>query len=137
MREATESMHYAAHRAATCSTPSHPAALTRIAVGVDGYPEGSDAVALGAAMRRLVGGELLLVAVHPGPLVVLPPEVDWKSVDAQARAMLARARDGERATRSLRERATRSPPTCGSRSRPICRWQGRCTASANVSTAAC
>lgn len=92
MREAIEAKHYAGHRAAR-SKPSGPAALMRIAVGVDGHPEGRDAVTLGAAISRLIGGELLLVAVHPGPLVVLPPELDWKSVHAQAQAMLAEARD--------------------------------------------
>jgi len=93
MRQATESKHYAANRAETRAQPSDPLALTQIAAGVDGYPEGRDAVALAAALSRLTGGDLLLVAVHSGPLVVLPAEVDWKSVDAQARAMLVQARD--------------------------------------------
>ena len=72
---------------------AHPAAVNRIAVGVDGYPEGRDAVALGVAFARATGAELMLVAVHPDPLVVLPKGMDWKGMHEQARATLAEARD--------------------------------------------
>ena len=68
-------------------------AVTRIAVGVDGYPEGRDATTLGAAIARATGAELMLVAVHPEPLVVLPPALDWASMHEQARATVAEARD--------------------------------------------
>ncbi len=67
--------------------------LARIAVGVDGYPEGRDAVVLGAALARATSAELMLVAVHPDPLVVLPSEMNWKSLEKQAEAILREARD--------------------------------------------
>lgn len=69
------------------------AAINRIAVGVDGYPEGSDAVALGAAIARVTDAQLMLVAVHMDPLVVLPEGMDWASLRRQARAALEAARD--------------------------------------------
>ena len=71
--------------------PSAPATL--IAAGVDGYPEGRDAAALGDMLARATGGELLLVAVHPEPLVVLPPELGWKAMRTQAEAGLRQIRD--------------------------------------------
>ena len=67
--------------------------IARIAVGVDGYPEGNDAVALGAAIARVLDAELMLVAVHPDPLVVLPRGADWNSVEQQTKAMLVQARE--------------------------------------------
>jgi nucleotide-binding universal stress UspA family protein len=70
-----------------------PLAVSRIAVGVDGYPEGNDAVVLAAAIARVTQAELMLVAVHPEPLVVLPEEMSWKTLEKQAAAMLAEARD--------------------------------------------
>jgi hypothetical protein len=51
-----------------------PAAIARIAAGIDGYLEGRDAAALGATIARVVGAELMLVAVHPDPLVPTPPD---------------------------------------------------------------
>lgn len=68
-------------------------AVTRIAVGVDGYPEGQDAAALGRAISDATGAELLLVTVQPEPLVVLPAAMDWKSVREWARHGLATTRD--------------------------------------------
>ncbi|MGZ4306581.1 MAG: universal stress protein [Solirubrobacteraceae bacterium] len=65
----------------------------RIAVGVDGYPEGRDAAVLGAAIARATGAKLMLVAVHPDPLVVLPSEMSWKGLEKQAEAMLRETRD--------------------------------------------
>lgn len=67
--------------------------VKRIAVGVDGYPEGRDAAALAAAIAQATGAELMLVAVHPEPVVVLPAGLDWESVRQQARSMLADVRD--------------------------------------------
>jgi len=64
-----------------------------IAAGVDGYPEGRDAAALGAMLARVTGGELLLVAVHPEPLVVLPPDLGWTAMRKQAEAGLRQTRD--------------------------------------------
>lgn len=54
--------------------------LARVAVGVDDYPEGRDAAALGAALARVMGAELMLATVHSPPLVPLPPDMGWKSV---------------------------------------------------------
>ena len=57
-----------------------------IAAGVDGYPEGRDATALGAMLARATDGELRLATVHPEPLVVLPPELEWTAIRKQAEA---------------------------------------------------
>ncbi len=62
-------------------------------MGVDGYPEGRDATVLATAMARATDAEVMLVAVHPEPVVVLPAGLDWKSLHQQARAMLAEVRD--------------------------------------------
>ena len=67
--------------------------VTRIAVGVDGYPEGRDAVALGAAIALVTGAELMLVAVQPDPLVILPRGMDWKSLHDQTEKTLREVRD--------------------------------------------
>ena len=64
-----------------------------IAAGVDGYPEGRDAAALGGLLARAADGELLLVAVHPEPLVVLPPELGWTAMREQAEETLGQTRD--------------------------------------------
>jgi nucleotide-binding universal stress UspA family protein len=71
---------------------SAPAGITRVAVGVDGYPEGNDAAALGADLARLSKANLLLVAVHADPLVVLPKGMDWRSLQQHAKATLEQAR---------------------------------------------
>lgn len=65
----------------------------RIAVGINGLPEGEDALALGAALAAATEAELMLVAVHPQPLVVLPSGMDWSSLRQAARATLQDARD--------------------------------------------
>ena len=77
----------------TVKTEKWPATVSRIAVGVGGYPEGKDAVVLAAAIARATQAELMLVAVHPYPLVVLPEEMNWKSLEKQAATMLAEVRD--------------------------------------------
>ena len=64
-----------------------------IAAGVDGYPEGRDAAALGALLARAADGELLLVAVHPEPLVVLPAELGWTAMRKHAEETLRQIRD--------------------------------------------
>ena len=46
----------------------NPPVTARLAVGVDGYPEGRDAAALGAAISRATGAATMLVAVHPDPM---------------------------------------------------------------------
>lgn len=77
----------------TSGTTARGPAFKRIAVGVDGYPEGSDAVALGAGLARLAGADLMLVTVHHDPLVVMPKGMDWTSLHEQARAALSAERD--------------------------------------------
>ena len=77
----------------TVKTEKWPATVSRIAVGVGGYPEGKDAVVLAAAIARATQAELMLVAVHPYPLVVLPEELNWTSLEKQAATMLAEVRD--------------------------------------------
>ena len=72
------------------TSPSGP--VTRIAAGVDSYPEGTDAVVLGAALAEATGAELMLVSVHPDLPIVLPQGLDWKSVRKQTQAMLNDAR---------------------------------------------
>jgi nucleotide-binding universal stress UspA family protein len=70
-----------------------PPRIARIAVGVDGFPEGRDAVALAAAIRAATGAELLLVSVHPEPLVPMPREMGWSSVIKHGEQMLRSVRD--------------------------------------------
>jgi nucleotide-binding universal stress UspA family protein len=60
-----------------------PAAISRIAVGIDGFPEGQDAAALGAAIARLTGAHVMLVAVHSAPLFPVPGW-DWRSLRKEA-----------------------------------------------------
>jgi nucleotide-binding universal stress UspA family protein len=74
-------------------TKPSPKTISRIAVGVDGHPEGNDAVVLGATIADATRAVLMLVAVHPDPLVVLPEEMNWKSLELQAASMLREARD--------------------------------------------
>jgi nucleotide-binding universal stress UspA family protein len=76
------------------STPGDPQAApaTLIAAAVDPYPEGRDAAALGSMLAGATGGELLLVAIHPEPLVVLPRELSWSTVRKQAEASLRQIR---------------------------------------------
>jgi nucleotide-binding universal stress UspA family protein len=67
--------------------------VQRIAVGVNGYPAGLDAAALGAAISRATGAAMMLVAVHPDPMVVLPEGMNWRSLERHARQVLAETRD--------------------------------------------
>ncbi len=64
-----------------------------IAAGLDGYPEGRDAAALGAAIAHATGAELMLVAVQSEPLVVLPQAVNRTSLREDARRELRESRD--------------------------------------------
>jgi nucleotide-binding universal stress UspA family protein len=66
--------------------------LSRIGVGVDGYPEGRDAVALGSALAHVCGANLLLVAVHADPIVVVPTGLDWTALERHARTELEELR---------------------------------------------
>ncbi len=75
------------------ASSSQPDSLSRIAVGIDGYPEGRDAAVLAAMIAGVTGAELMLVAVHPDPLVVLPRELGWAGMHEQAQALLRETRD--------------------------------------------
>lgn len=67
--------------------------VARVAIGIDGHREGRDAAALGAMIARATQAELLLVAVHPDPLVVLPAELGWSALRKQAEELLRETRD--------------------------------------------
>jgi nucleotide-binding universal stress UspA family protein len=67
--------------------------VSRIAVGVDGYPGGRDAVALGSALAGATGAELMLVAVHLDPMVPVPSEVGWSALRKEAERTLREVRD--------------------------------------------
>jgi nucleotide-binding universal stress UspA family protein len=82
-----------ASRTVSGSTNANSGALARIAVGVDGYPEGRDAAVLGAMIARATGAELMLVAIHPDPLVVVPRELGWTVMHKQAEVLLRETRD--------------------------------------------
>ena len=66
----------------------HPAPISRIAVGVDGYREGRDATALAAMIADASGANLMLVAVHPDPMLVLPAEIGWAGMRKEAQRVL-------------------------------------------------
>ncbi len=74
----------------TGSTGQSPA---RIAVGINGYPEGRDAAVLAVSIANVTGAELMLVAVHPAPLVVVPDELGWAELHKQAEKLLRETRD--------------------------------------------
>ncbi len=67
--------------------------ITRIAVGVDEYPEGRDAAALGAALSRVMRAELMLATVQSPPLVPLPSDMGWKNLREGAQVRLREIRD--------------------------------------------
>jgi nucleotide-binding universal stress UspA family protein len=73
-------------------TASEDAILSHIAVGMDGFPEGEDAAALGHALAQVTGADLTLIAVNPEPLIFLPVGPGFKELRDEARAMLYRAR---------------------------------------------
>jgi nucleotide-binding universal stress UspA family protein len=64
-----------------------------IAVGVSARPEARDAVALGAALARATGADLMLIAVIADPIVLPPVGVSWKRLRKEAQAGLADIRD--------------------------------------------
>jgi nucleotide-binding universal stress UspA family protein len=67
--------------------------LDRIAAGVDGFPEGRDAAALGMAIAKLTGAELMLVSVHSPALFPALAPLSWKYVHREAERALREARD--------------------------------------------
>ncbi|MGZ4249777.1 MAG: universal stress protein [Solirubrobacteraceae bacterium] len=70
-----------------------PQTIDRVAVGVNGYPEGHDAAALGAAIAKATGAAIMLVAVHPDPIVVVPEGLNWTTLHKQAQDTLTKTRD--------------------------------------------
>ena len=78
---------------ARVASPHAPGGFELIAAAVDGRPEGRDAAALGAAIARAAGAELMLVAVHPSPPVVVPRQMGWTALHEQAGALLQGLRD--------------------------------------------
>jgi nucleotide-binding universal stress UspA family protein len=75
-------------RAAAAERPTVARYITRIAVGVDGCDEGRDAAALGAAIADVTGAELMLVSVHPDPMVPVPKEMESKALRKESERML-------------------------------------------------
>ena len=67
--------------------------IRRIAVGIDGFPEGRDAAALGQLLAEASGAELMLVAVHSPALLPFPPELGYKSQLKQSQLVLREVRD--------------------------------------------
>lgn len=82
---------------ATSSTPAatipHRTAPALIAAAVDTFPAGRDAAVLGAELAAVSGGELMLVTVHPDPMIVVPEQAGWSAMHSQSRSMLAAIRD--------------------------------------------
>jgi nucleotide-binding universal stress UspA family protein len=74
-------------------TDPRSAPVARIAAGVDGYREGRDAATLASMIARAAGAELMLVAVHPDPMVVLPAEIGWTGMRKDAERFLRETRD--------------------------------------------
>jgi nucleotide-binding universal stress UspA family protein len=70
----------------------HRAAPSRIAVGIDGYTPGQDAAVLGRALAA-AGADLMLISVHPDPLVVMPGGMSWKGLHKETHDRLAEVRD--------------------------------------------
>jgi nucleotide-binding universal stress UspA family protein len=77
----------------TAPGPAQPrTAINRIAVGVDGFPEGHDAAALGKALAQVTGATLMLVTVHPEPLILPPVGLEFSQLRKEAREILHKAR---------------------------------------------
>src|SRR5690348_7774432 len=67
--------------------------VSRIAVGVDALPEGRDAAVLGAALADVTGADLMLVGIHPAPLVPVPPMWNWETLRHDVESSLRKTRD--------------------------------------------
>jgi nucleotide-binding universal stress UspA family protein len=74
-------------------TGSDNSVCQRIAAGINGHPEGRDAAVLAALIARVTDADLLLVAVHPDPLLIVPKELGWTAMREQSLAMLRETRD--------------------------------------------
>jgi nucleotide-binding universal stress UspA family protein len=77
----------------TRSADSLPQPIARIAAGIDGFPEGRDAAALGQMIAEAAGAELMLVAVHSVPMLPTPPELSHRSLRRQSQLALREVRD--------------------------------------------
>ena len=67
--------------------------IARIAAGIDGFPEGRDAAALGQSLAKATGAELMLVAVHSTAPLPTPPELSYGNLRKQSQVMLREVRD--------------------------------------------
>jgi nucleotide-binding universal stress UspA family protein len=81
-------------------TPSGPRgsearAMARIAAGIDGFPEGRDAAALGHLLAQATGADLMLVAVHSAALLPAPPELSFTRQRQEAQRVLREVRASE------------------------------------------
>ena len=74
------------------SSPRRPV-ITRIAVGVDGFPEGRDAAALGQLFAAATEAKLMLVAVHSSAPLPVPRELSYSSLHDELKLELHRVRD--------------------------------------------
>lgn len=77
----------------TGETARHSAPIARIAAAVDGFREGRDAAKLASMIAVATRAELMLVAVHPDPMVVLPAEIGWTGMRKEAERFLRETRD--------------------------------------------
>jgi nucleotide-binding universal stress UspA family protein len=66
--------------------------IARIAAGVDGFPEGRDAAALGHLLAQATGADLMLVGVHSAALLPAPPELSYRSQRREAQRILSEVR---------------------------------------------
>jgi nucleotide-binding universal stress UspA family protein len=67
--------------------------ITRIAAGIDGFPEGRDAAALAQSLAGATGAELMLVAVHCMAPLPMPPALSSRSLRKQSDLELREVRD--------------------------------------------
>jgi len=67
--------------------------IARIAAGIDGFPEGRDAAALGQSLAKATGAELMLVAVHSSAPLPVPPALSYSNLRKQSQLVLRDVRD--------------------------------------------
>ena len=66
--------------------------MAQIAAGIDGFPEGRDAAALGHLLAQATGADLMLVAVHSAALLPSPPELSFRRQRQEAERILQEVR---------------------------------------------
>jgi len=74
------------------SGPRRPV-ITHIAAGVDGFPEGRDAAALGQLFAEATGAQLMLVAVHSSAPLPTPSELSYTNLRDELQLELHNVRD--------------------------------------------